>query len=395
MSVDIDPQVPDSLRTHLDTILEFYHPDCLDDENGGYIAQFDERTGTIYDSRSKHLVAMCRFIRNYSIGYQHGRRDWSRSAVEHGLEFLRSVQWDDDHEGFHWIITERQPTDRRRLCYGHAFGLLALARAAALSIRTATNWLPSVARVIDERFWEPTHGLYRSEYDAEWTSQSAYRGQNANMHMCEALIAAYETTGDRRYLERALTVAETVTVELATPTDGMVWEHYTEDWEPDFEYNRDNPDDTFRPWGFQPGHQIEWAKLLAILSRHSDESWLCERASELFEAAVTHGWDDQRGGLYYSVDLECEPVVTEKYSWEVAEAIGAAIALYERTENPEYLAWYERFWSYATTTMITPRQQNWVTKVTAENDPVPTRSGIAVEPGYHPIGACFEAIRSL
>lgn len=213
--------------------------------------------------------------------------------------------------------------------------------------------------------------------------------------MCEALIAVYEATGERRYLERALTVATGVTIELAEKTDGMVWEHYTEDWEPDFEYNRDDPDNTFRPWGFQPGHQIEWAKLLAILSRYSDEPWLCDRAIELFEAAVDHGWDDRRGGLYYSVDLNCEPVVTDKYSWEVAEAIGATTALYERTENPEYLEWYKRFWSYAKSTLINPNHQNWYTKVTVENDPVPTSSGIAVEPGYHPIGACFEAIRSL
>ncbi|MFO7791068.1 MAG: OmpA family protein, partial [Bacteroidales bacterium] len=56
----------------------------------------------------------------------------------------------------------------------------------------------------------------------------AYRGQNANMHTCEAMLAAYEATGERRYLDRAREVAHALTVRLAAETDGLLWEHYTQ-----------------------------------------------------------------------------------------------------------------------------------------------------------------------
>ena len=48
----------------------------------------------------------------------------------------------------------------------------------------------------------------------------------------------------------------------AAKADGLVWEHYDRDWNVDWDYHRDDPKHLFRPWGFQPGHQTEWAKLL-------------------------------------------------------------------------------------------------------------------------------------
>ena len=43
---------------------------------------------------------------------------------------------------------------------------------------------------------------------ADWTQESSYRGQNANMHACEALIAAFEATNEQKYLDRALAICQ-------------------------------------------------------------------------------------------------------------------------------------------------------------------------------------------
>lgn len=385
----------DWLQSHAQRILEFYHPDCIDTAHGGYIAQVDEETGDIYEEQSKHLVATCRFIANYSIGYQSLDRNWCRLACEHGLDFLLDYHHDEAQDGFHWILEGREPVDSKRVCYGHAFVLLALARAKEAGITSRDIPLVETTDFVMEQFWEDEYGLCKSEYDSAWTQPDTYRGQNANMHICEALIAVYEATYDDQYLHAALTIAEALTITLTQDTDGLIWEHYTPTWEHDFSYNRETPNDTFRPWGYQPGHQIEWAKLLAILSRHSDADWLIRRAEELFQLSIDYGWDPDRGGFYYSFDREGAPVVTEKYSWEVAEAIGAAAALYERTNDSQYLDWYDTFWRYATAHITNPEFGNWYTKVTETNEPVPTTEGIAVEPGYHPIGACTEALRSI
>lgn len=393
MPHDSEYQSVQWLREEINSILNFYYPACIDTEVGGYIAQFDEETGEVYDRKSKHLVATSRFVVNHCIGASVTDLEWCRSAAEHGIQFLQTHHRDSARGGYHWLLEGQEPRESKRICYGHAFALLALARAAEAGIPGVESELAHLYQFLMDQFWEPEYGLCKSEYDPNWTTAAEYRGQNANMHMCEAMLAAYEATGDDQYLKRARTIAEALTVRLVGETDGLIWEHYTRDWEHDFDYNRDDPKHTFRPWGYQPGHQIEWAKLLSILARHSDAEWLVPRAKELFDAAIAYGWDDNDGGFYYSVDLDREPLATEKYSWEIAEAIGAAAALYDVTGDTTYRTWYTDFWEYAETHLINQDRRNWYTKVTAANEPVPTKSGVAVEPGYHPIGACLEGIR--
>ena len=69
--------------------------------------------------------------------------------------------------------------------------------------------------------------------------------------------------------------------------------------------------------------------------------------------------------------------------------------LSQQTGRDRYLEWYDRFWAYADRQLVNPDAHNWYTKVSETNDPIPRTEGVAVEPGYHPVGACFESIRSL
>jgi hypothetical protein len=117
--------------------------------------------------------------------------------------------------------------------------------------------------------------------------------------MASGTSPAFEASGEQRYVQRALQLADNMTRRQAAKAGGLVWEHYDENWEIDWDYNLDDPKHLFRPWGFQPGHQTEWAKLLLILDRHVQADWLVPTAQHLFDVAVARSWDDARGGLYY------------------------------------------------------------------------------------------------
>ena len=94
------------------------------------------------------------------------------------------------------------------------------------------------------------------------------------MHTVEALIAAFEATGEARYLDRGDDVARQFTVTLAKAAEGQIWEHYTEDWQHDWTYNIEQAGRfCSNPGGFQPGHQVEWAKLLLQLDMHRPADW--------------------------------------------------------------------------------------------------------------------------
>jgi mannose/cellobiose epimerase-like protein (N-acyl-D-glucosamine 2-epimerase family) len=388
---------PDVLRDRLFDVLTFYYPTCRDEDVGGHVAQVDAETGRVYDPAPRHHVATCRFVSNLALGSILDGPDWCSAAAEHGLAFLESAHAQDDG-GYAWLLDGRSVVEDRRSPYGHAFVLLAHARAAAElgvgdddSGRAVDPEPAGVARLLDDRFGVP-NGLLGPVQGPDWEPRESYRGQNPNMHACEAFLAAYEATSEERYLDRATTIARRLTVELADD-EGRIWEHYTADWEPDHDYNREDPAHQFRPWGFQPGHHAEWAKLLCGLVRHRNDSWLATRARELFERTLD-GWDEEDGGFYYTLDFDGDPVVDDTYGWPVAEAIGAAAALAERTCDERYREWYGSLRRYADEHLVAPGG-NWYERLTADNERVASDDGPAVEPGYHPVGACYEGLRSL
>merc|ERR1712087_646310 len=145
----------------------------------------------------------------------------------------------------------------------------------------------------EQHLFEPEHSLYAEETDASWT-KSAYRSESGNLHTTEALIAAYEATKEQRYLDRAVLIADTVCNKLAAQCQGLVWEHYTDQWIADMAFNNESDAlSIFRPWGFQPGHQTEWARLLLVLNGYVKERalWFVPKARYVFDVAFECAWD--------------------------------------------------------------------------------------------------------
>lgn len=55
----------DFLLAHMREIMDFYHPICLNEEDGGYYNEYRD-DGFITDRKTQHLVSTTRFIFNYA-----------------------------------------------------------------------------------------------------------------------------------------------------------------------------------------------------------------------------------------------------------------------------------------------------------------------------------------
>lgn len=388
----IDFRSPEFLRGHIADIMAFYHPDAID-PNGGFFQYFRD-DGSVYDAGHRHLVSSTRFVFNYAMAWHEFKDPAYRDAVAHGVRYLRQVHRNPVTGGYAWTLRDGQIEDATNHCYGVAFVLLAYSCALTVGMDEARAWMDETWQLLEQHFWEPQAGLYRDEADAEWHFTD-YRGQNANMHMCEAMLAAYEASGEQRYLDRAVTLADHMTRRQAAKADGLIWEHYDPDWNVDWDYNRDNPKHLFRPWGFQPGHQTEWAKLLMILDRHVDRDWLLPTARHLFDTAVAKSWDDQRGGFYYGFAPDGRICDSDKYFWVQAETLAAAALLAERTGDPTYWQCYDRTWQYVWEHLVDHRYGGWYRILDADNRKYSDEKSPAGKTGYHPMGACHEVLKMM
>ncbi|WP_305074078.1 AGE family epimerase/isomerase [Propionivibrio sp.] len=390
-----DFRSPGFLRQHIIWIMDFYADRAIDPSGGMYHFFLDD--GTVYDARTRHLVSATRFVITHAMLFQLTGEERFRKGVRHGVDFLRGAFFDPATGGYAWLIDwhggRATVLDANRHCYGMAFVVLAYAHALKSGIEQARSWLEEAFGVAEQRFWQPGFGLYADEAQSDWTL-SPYRGQNANMHACEAMIYAYAATGERRYIERAETLAHNITVRQAALADGLVWEHYHADWSVDWEYNRHDKSNIFRPWGFQPGHQTEWAKLLLQLDAYLPADWHLPRAEALFDAAVSHAWDTQHGGVHYGFAPDGSICDGDKYHWVQAESFAAAGLLAQRTGKAAYWGWYDRIWDYCWRHFVDHGQGAWFRILDPGNLNHTREKSPAGKVDYHDIGACFDVLRA-
>jgi mannose/cellobiose epimerase-like protein (N-acyl-D-glucosamine 2-epimerase family) len=177
----------------------------------------------------------------------------------------------------------------------------------------------------------------------------------------------------------------------------MIWEHYRADWSVDWDYNRDDKTNIFRPWGYQPGHFTEWAKLLLNLERHAaalagPAHWLAPRAAQLFNLALDKAWDRQHGGIHYGFGPQDEICDGDKYFWVQAESLAAAAVLAVRTGEQRYWDWYDKIWDYSWEHMVDHRYGAWYRILAPDNGKLTAEKSPAGKVDYHTMGACYEVL---
>jgi glucose-6-phosphate isomerase len=391
-----DFRSPDFLRQHVAWIMSFYADRAIDPSGGMYHYYLDD--GTVFDKRTRHLVNATRFVITHAMLGQLTGEARFKQGMRHGLDFLRSAFRDPATGGYAWMLDwhEGKATvlDATRHCYGMAFVMLAYAHALKSGVEEARGWLAETFDLAEKHFWEESAGLYADEAQPDWTL-SSYRGQNANMHACEAMIYAFAASGERRYIERAETLARNITCRQAALANDMIWEHYHQDWSVDWEYNLNDKTNIYRPWGYQPGHHTEWAKLLLQLDAHLPADWHLSRAEALFTAGVTHAWDAEHGGLHYGFAPDTSICDGDKYHWVQAESFAAAALIGLRTGKAEYWDWYAKIWDYCWRHFVDHEQGAWFRIL----DPANLNHTREKSPGgkvdYHNIGASFDVLRAM
>lgn len=378
-----------AVESHAFAILRFYEPLAAKAGARG-LPQTIRDDGAVTCDGARHLVSSTRYAVNFARA--HARRGGARyrEFARAAWEFVEKTHLHADGS-MTWIAYPDKADDKSQKAYGAAFLTLASAWAFRAGVAAADR-VALALRGLDR--FEDTTGLLADDLDAEGKF-SAYRGQNCNMHAVEALLAVWHATGDRRSLDRAARTARRFCLELAATAGGWIWEHYDADWRPDFDFHKDNPRDLYRPWGFQVGHQTEWAKLLCQLSlTPASEAWMRPAARELLVSACRAGWDTGHGGLFYGLKQDRSLFDDEKHFWVQAESFAAARLVAKLTGCSESAEWATRLWTYAQDKFVI-RELGGVWRRVLTRDHRATDGTLAVPGGkadYHTFGACLDTL---
>ncbi len=328
--------------------------------------------GTPWTEKNREAYVTCRMAHVYSIASLMGH-EGSEALVDAAVKGLRGELRDKEHDGWYEGLTPGGSHLSGKQCYAHAFVILAGTSAYLAGRPEAEELLQEALEVYDRYYWNEEEGLSCDNWNTEFTVMDDYRGLNANMHSVEAFLAVADAAGKEEYRVRAGRIIDHV-LGWAKDNHWRIPEHYTKDWEPDLEKNREKPDDPFKPYGATPGHGLEWARLItqwALSTYKEDKEGMLpyiNAAEELFRRAVEDAWNaDGAPGICYTTGWDGKPIVHERMHWTLAEGINTAAVLYHVTKKQEYADAYAAFMQYLDEKVLDHVNGSWFHQMDQNN----------------------------
>jgi mannose/cellobiose epimerase-like protein (N-acyl-D-glucosamine 2-epimerase family) len=200
--------------------------------------------------------------------------------------------------------------DGKQDLYDHAFILLAYAWCyRAFGIDSALQKAAALVDHLDRVLGSDQGGWLEGDYPA------SYRRQNPHMHMLEALLALYDASGERRWLEKAGQLVRLFENHFYDSGRGVLREYFTSDW-------RVHPEQGDL---VEPGHMMEWSWLLSWYQSRTERP-LGVFAEALYEGARVSGTAAPSGLLVDEIGPDGRVISATKRCWPQTEFIKASIA---------------------------------------------------------------------
>ncbi|MEZ0000125.1 mannose/cellobiose epimerase-like protein (N-acyl-D-glucosamine 2-epimerase family) [Sinorhizobium fredii] len=297
----------------LDEALPFWSTRGIDGQSGGYVEQmgFDG-----YDRQTtfKRVRVIGRQIYVFSHASLLG---WQGIAqARHGYEFLVSNAWlGPEHGWARQLNRDGSVKDPTADLYDLAFVLFAFGWFYRASDDPAARaWANRTFDFINTHMRHPSGKGFLVEKPA-----TGPRLQNPHMHLLEAALVNYEATQDDRFKALADEIVDLFIACFFDQATSTLAEYFTEDWSRD-------PGQSGQL--VEPGHQFEWAWILANYQRLTGR-----KVGEHIEALVRFA---ERHGVRRDNHLTCNVVSSDgkvldagSRVWPNTERIQAAVAMFE------------------------------------------------------------------
>lgn len=303
------------IRTWMfDAALPFWASAGVDQARGGFHEALN-LDGSPAETPFKRTRVICRQIYAFSHGALLGWAE-GEALAKRGFDYLSEKAFLGYDKGWARRLTpEGALLDATPDLYDIAFVAFALAwRYRQSGDPEALNLLHATFDFADFHMRAPGGMGFVHELPAQGP-----RLQNPHMHLLEASIAAFDATDDQRFLTQA---EELVDLFRRKFFDGRTLaEYFTADLK--------------RVEGEQgrivePGHQFEWAWILAQYQRISGTN-LTKEAEALVSFAEAHGVDHQTQVTFDEVRDDGVPSRRSSRTWPNTERIKGHLALFELT----------------------------------------------------------------
>ena len=295
-----------------------------DRQRGGYHERIGLDGVPILEPRRARVQP--RQIYCFSVAHDLAWPEASSEQIHHGLDYFEQAFGTSERYIISLVDAKDQVLDSSFDLYNQAFALFGY--AAAARVLNDASLIRRALRLKD--YLEHEHrnpdGSFRAGPD---TSTPVLA--NPHMHLFEAALAWEEQAGGL-WTQLADEIATLALDHFVSPVTGALAEAFNDDWTPVDE----------GPVGIiEPGHQFEWAWLLARWGIARGRACAVDASRSLFRIAENAGVDATRNAAIASVNFDLTKRDPLARLWPQTERLKAALLLGKTAHDPDDAGKYD------------------------------------------------------
>lgn len=268
--------------------------------------------------------------------------DLAKTTYRH----LTAHLYDSANGGFFWEVDldTSKPNKPDKHAYGQAFAIYALARyGKATGDSEAVRLAAETFALVDDHGHDPALGGYAEAFERDWRPaagetylrhDATLKLINTHIHLLEAFTALFEVAPSEALAARIAEQVDILCNRAVLPAGDVSFDRHRKNWAP--VRGRRNRMISY-------GHNLEIIYLVVVACEAigAPHSALRAHFERRFAYAMDRGFDFEKGGFFEDGPLRRDATGKAKIWWVQAEALLAALTMYQLTLQRRYLTVFE------------------------------------------------------
>ena len=346
------------VREELKRSVDFWLEHGMDHVHGGIYTCLDRR-GEVYSTdKSVWMQGRCAWTFAYLCHVYGVREEWL-AASRSCLEFMEKycINRAAGNRMYFTVTEDGKPLRQRRYCFSEGF--YAIANAEYYGVTGDRDCLER-ARAAYELIWQLNNGLIQ---DPTGLGPKTIPETRKGRALADPMIYLNITSVLRRcdperealYIQRGRQCAEDIFRYHRKKDLHCTLESVAPDGTPELGYTAGRV--------VNPGHDIECSWFVMEFARQERDKALHAEAVSMFDDAITHGWDQEYGGLLYFIDCLGKPPEAYEHDmklwWPHNEILIASLMIYRDTGDEKYLDYFRKTADYCRKHFCDPEYGEW------------------------------------
>ena len=374
----------------MNDFVSFWEEVSVDEKYGGYLCGFDREGNLFFEDKSVWQQGRSLWMFSKLYNEFEKKEKWLRAA-ENGYEFINKYCFSPAGHMYFRVTRDGKPLQERRYYFSEAFAVMGYCEYYKATGNPEVKERAINLYSLMEKYYT-TPGIFPPKINPETRK---YKGHSIVMIMLNVCQHMREIDENPKYDEMITDCIKKITGEFIKEDKKALLE--TVDYDGSF---IDTPQGRF----INPGHSMETAWFLMKEAIHRGDRELFEISIRVTEWSLQRGWDKEMGGIFYFVDLDEKPVISNEWDlklfWVHCEAMIALVYSYMYTGISKYLDGFKVIFDYCEKHFSDPGYPEWYGHLHRDGTPISQIKGSDWKGPFHNVRAfmvlsrLFESIRN-